>query len=169
MKVQGGDVPDPGEHTVSAEDLAYRQKIADILAGDEDLKAKEKAYLASLVDDRKEPEKPRTLHPVLDQEEIEAALARGAAEGKARALAMFGTIDKHGNRNLPPQAERDTRGATSIRQAMKRTSTKPAGRKRTRSLEETYGSLIKQGLVRIVRKKGRPPEVIFITPKVGSI
>ncbi|UTC28308.1 hypothetical protein GURKE_02770 [Brevundimonas phage vB_BpoS-Gurke] len=34
-----------------------------------------------------------------------------------------------------------------------------------KTLEAQYGSLIKAGLVRIVRKKGRPPKVIFLTPK----
>lgn len=96
-------------------------------------------------------------------EEIEAAMRQGAAEGKARARALFGTRDKHGNRNLPPQVERDTGGAGNIRQAM-RSQRRGGGKKRTPSLEEAYGSLIRQGLVKIVRKKGRAPQVVFLRP-----
>jgi|GEM_PF-5919660 len=33
---------------------------------------------------------------------------------------------------------------------------------RMRSVEETYGALVKAGLVRIVRKKGRAPRIIWL-------
>lgn len=70
-------------------------------------------------------------------EEIESILRGGDAERKARA----------GN----------------IRQALRRRR-KGGGKKRTPSLEEAYGSLIRQGLVKIIRKKGRAPQVIFMPP-----
>lgn len=91
---------------------------------------------------------------------LEKAIIDGEAAGKIGL-----TVDKHGNVNLPPQRERDTGGATSIRQAMKRTGHRgKPGRQHTPSLEEAYGSLIKQGLVKIVRKRGRAPQVIFLRP-----
>lgn len=54
-------------------------------------------------------------------------------------------------------------GTTSrnIRQAT-RSISKGGGKKRTPSLEELYGDLIKAGLVRIIRKKGKAPQVKFL-------
>jgi hypothetical protein len=39
---------------------------------------------------------------------------------------------------------------------------KPKGRKRTPKVEELYGALIKAGAVRIVRRKGRPPLIVWL-------
>lgn len=53
----------------------------------------------------------------------------------------------------------------NIRQAAKRANHSkgtPPGRARTASLEETYGSLVKAGIVRIVRKKGKPPKIVWL-------
>jgi hypothetical protein len=36
------------------------------------------------------------------------------------------------------------------------------GRKRTPSVEEQYGALEKQGLVRIIRRRGKPPLIKFL-------
>lgn len=57
----------------------------------------------------------------------------------------------------------DTDGALTIRQAMKRTRDgRGKGSKRTPSLDETYGAAIRAGVVKIIRRKGRAPRVVFL-------
>jgi hypothetical protein len=36
------------------------------------------------------------------------------------------------------------------------------GRKHTPSVEEQYGELVKQGLVRIIRRRGKPPLIKWL-------
>lgn len=37
--------------------------------------------------------------------------------------------------------------------------------KRTPKIEDLYGKLIKAGLVRVVRTKGKPPQIVWISGK----
>lgn len=39
---------------------------------------------------------------------------------------------------------------------------RPKGSKRTKTVEEQYRALIKAGHVRIVRRRGKPPEIIWL-------
>lgn len=75
-------------------------------------------------------------------------------------------IDNRGKRVKPPEPAFQDPNIRNVRQANRKVSgrrgTPAKGRKSQKSVEALYGDLEKQGLVRIVRKKGKAPVIKFL-------
>lgn len=72
------------------------------------------------------------------------------------------------HRTAPIRASLYASGATRIRQTVRAAngggdgSNRRGGRKRTPSVARAFGSLVKQGLVRITREHHQPPKIVFL-------
>lgn len=95
--------------------------------------------------------------------EVRAAMERCAEAfsemAKAR-VALHGSRRGHQPPEKPPVVFAP--GATTLRQAQRALRGRGKGKKRTPTLEEQYAELIKAGQVRIERRRGKPPRVIWL-------